>query len=108
MAVNTLITDVMTGETYLLNDGVTDYYEAYFHSASGTEFRFAAEPFWFGGPLPMQCCSGYWGHSSDGGYSDDNFGKLKSGTLTIPDPGSTLFLFGIGLVGLRAWRKRGQ
>ncbi len=26
----------------------------------------------------------------------------------VPDPGSTLLLFGIGLVGLRAWRKRRQ
>jgi hypothetical protein len=27
---------------------------------------------------------------------------------TVPDPGSTLLLLGMGLVGLRAWRRRGQ
>jgi hypothetical protein len=27
---------------------------------------------------------------------------------SVPDPGSTLLLFGVGLVGLRAWRKRRQ
>jgi hypothetical protein len=26
----------------------------------------------------------------------------------VPDPSSTLLLFGMGLVGLRAWRKRWQ
>jgi len=26
----------------------------------------------------------------------------------VPDPGSSLLLLGISLVGLRAWRKRGQ
>jgi len=30
------------------------------------------------------------------------------GAVSVPDPGSTLLLFGISLVGLRAWRKRWQ
>jgi hypothetical protein len=29
-------------------------------------------------------------------------------TESVPDPGSTLLLLGMGLVGLRAWRKRWQ
>jgi hypothetical protein len=34
----------------------------------------------------------------------DNFSL--GGTTSVPDPGSTLLLLGMGLVGLRAWRKR--
>ena len=38
------------------------------------------------------------------------YGKLELtyeiGRESVPDPGSTLLLFGMGLVGLRAWRKR--
>ena len=35
-----------------------------------------------------------------------DYTQLTLHTRAVPDPGSTLLLFGIGLVGLRAWRKR--
>ena len=34
------------------------------------------------------------------------YGVVTAQPITAPDPGSTLLLFGIGLAGLRAWRKR--
>lgn len=33
-------------------------------------------------------------------------GEIRGFLAPVPDPGSSLFLLGIGLVGLRAWRKR--
>jgi hypothetical protein len=37
---------------------------------------------------------------------DVNHAFTLAGTTTVPDPGSSLFLLGLGLVGLRAWRRR--
>jgi hypothetical protein len=31
---------------------------------------------------------------------------LQGGSQTVPDPGSSLLLLGLGLVGLKAWKKR--
>jgi hypothetical protein len=47
-----------------------------------------------------------------GGFTDnhwiDDLSITTSTQTPVPDPGSTLLLFGMGLVGLRAWRKRWQ
>jgi hypothetical protein len=43
--------------------------------------------------------------TSDVDFAVGEFGISKS-AATVPEPGSTLFLLGIGLAGLRAWRKR--
>ena len=41
------------------------------------------------------------------GQGGDNIGMLLDNVnLSVPDPGSSILLLGIGLVGLRAWRKR--
>ena len=44
------------------------------------------------------------------GLAFDNFSYTSNavGQSTVPDPGSSLLLLGMGLVGLRAWRKRLQ
>ena len=59
-----------------------------------------------------------WGDTSEVGYRAFRNGNGGDWTVaedsshaftlegTVPDPGSTLLLFGISLVGLRAWRKR--
>jgi len=39
------------------------------------------------------------------GYSID-YSELAISTTSVPDPGSSLLLLSMGLVGLRAWRKR--
>ena len=39
-------------------------------------------------------------------YGSGTLSIADAGTSTVPDPGSTLLLFGMGLVGLRAWRKK--
>ena len=52
-----------------------------------------------GGPCPgIRCVSTH--------YLNGTLTIADEGASTVPDPGSTLFLFGIGLVGLSAWRKR--
>ena len=48
---------------------------------------------------------GYTGGEYPGGA---NAGDTAVSALSVPDSGSTLLLFGTGLVGLRAWRKRRQ
>jgi hypothetical protein len=40
------------------------------------------------------------------GYSIDYSELTINTTTSVPDPGSTLLLFGMGVVGLAAWRKR--
>jgi len=49
----------------------------------------------------------YVGVADAQGYADAIGNKIQT-VVTAPDPGSTLLLLGMGLVGLRAWRKRGQ
>jgi hypothetical protein len=44
-------------------------------------------------------------HSTAAGIGYGSFSFTESGTA-VPDPGSSLLLLGMGLVGLRAWRKR--
>ena len=41
-----------------------------------------------------------------GAYFEIAEASIHTPALSVPEPGSTLLLFGIGLVGLRAWRKR--
>ena len=40
------------------------------------------------------------------GYNDLSFSFTNTSGGSVPDPGSSLLLLGIGLVGLRAWRRR--
>jgi hypothetical protein len=44
-----------------------------------------------------------WG-SSNTSYAESFV--VRGGAASVPDPGSSLLLLGMGLVGLRAWRKR--
>jgi hypothetical protein len=44
-----------------------------------------------------------WG-SRNAGYSESFV--VRGGAAGVPEPGSSLLLLGMGLVGLRAWRKR--
>jgi hypothetical protein len=44
-------------------------------------------------------------HSTGAGFGYDNF-QFTTSTTSVPDPGSSLLLLGMGLAGLRAWRKR--
>jgi len=46
--------------------------------------------------------------SEAGRYIIDDFEGRFGTTEVVPDPGSTLLLFGIGLAGLGAWRQRRQ
>lgn len=46
------------------------------------------------------------GSQIEGNTSIDNVVATAGGSTTVPDPGSSLLLLGIGLAGLRAWRKR--
>ena len=41
-----------------------------------------------------------------GAYFEVAEASIHRAASTVPDPGSSLLLFGIGLAGLRAWRKR--
>ena len=49
----------------------------------------------------------YLGVADAQGYADAIGNKIQT-VVTAPDPGSSLLLLGMGLVGLRAWRKRCQ
>jgi hypothetical protein len=47
-----------------------------------------------------------FGHWDNTGITIPLKPQKPTGPLPIPDPGSTMLLFGIGLVGLGAWRRR--
>ena len=72
------------------------------------------------GTLGSDECSEFPGGGSTGGCfpgggntggeypGRGNAGDTTVSSVSAPDPGSTLLLLGIGLVGSRAWRKRWQ
>jgi len=59
-----------------------------------------------GGYDPGSYDPAYTGISGPTGMAADF--EIYGDATPVPDPGSTLLLFGISLVGLRAWRKRRQ
>ena len=57
---------------------------------------------WVEGAMPgIAGVDGANGHDAVGNYR-----AVRLDPISTPDPGSTLLLLGIGLVGLRAWKKR--
>lgn len=96
--------------------GAFDWIGELLPAGTGTLFTFTLQA---KTTAPLGSSALSWGNGSflgDGfGYGDENFEdvlvtsfgtSINVGTSSVPDPGSSLLLLGMGLVGLRAWKKR--
>jgi len=106
---------LLASRVFVLAPGFSGFYDVDFSSVMlsvGIEYSLVASvvgdsPYWAvaGSPDSYAGGSPYYGFDSGWGAPEIALRVLPT-TASVPDPGSTLLLLGVGVVGLAAWRKR--
>jgi hypothetical protein len=101
---DTVATTDPSGELRLTRVGPS--FSAYYRSEGLSDWQLIASGTGSTDPLPFLALGVTIAGPERVSFAFDDFTLVADEFTQVPDPGSTLLLFGIGLVGLRAWWRR--